>query len=226
MPSITAIEPIDNDRYAIYVDEVYCCSVRTRTFSAMGLSIGSEVTCEEIVEREKNHWKYAYGPEHWEREGLRIERVRGMVGWADDRVETIIEGFGADLPEFIDGHPETPGFPDLAVYLSGGGPLVARIEVSGTERLRGSGYWIRPDKVDYALTHPDEHVWITLHYQEPNERVICIRPTADSPRREINPQIRDSTERYVVFHDTDIEVVGHEEFRNWLRRRVDQMVEP
>ena len=222
MPAITAITPIDHDRLAIQIDGMYCCSVRRRTFSGMDLAVGSEITCADIQEREKNYWKYAY-EDLWEREGHRIERVIGMVAWADDRVETLIEGFGADSTEFIDTHPETSGFPDLGIYLNEGGTLVARIEVSGTHRMRGVGYWVRPDKIDYAQDHMDEHVWIALHCQEPRERVICIKPTTDSPRREIQRSIRGATERYLEFRDEDDEVVGHEEFRQWLIDRVNQM---
>ena len=198
MPAITAITPIDHDRFAIFIDDLHCCSVRRRTFAGMNLSVGSEITCADMSEREANYWKYAYA-HLWEREGHRIERVMGMVAWADDRVETLIEGFGADSTEFIDTHPETPGFPDLGVYISGGGPLVARLEVSGTEYMRGTGYWVRPDKIDHALEHPEESVGIALHYQEPEERVICIKPTTNSPRREIERQIRGATERYLEF---------------------------
>ena len=225
MPSITSITPIDNDRIAINIDGSYCCSVRSRTFVGMKLSVGSEISCNEIKEREKNYWKYAY-ENLWEREGYRIERVMRMVAWADGRVETLIEGFGADQPEFIDMHSDTPGFPDLAIYLNCGGPLVARIEVSGTEQLRGSGYWVRPDKIEYALNHPDDHVWIALHYQKPRERVVCIKPTEYKPDREVRPTIRGAIERYIEFLDEDAEVVDHLNFQEWLRSRVDQMLAP
>ena len=225
MPSITSITPIDDERLAIDIDGTHCCSVRKRTFAGMDLSIGSEISCEKLEEQEKNYWKYAYA-DLWETEGYRIERVIGMIEWADDRVETMIVGFGADQPEFIDSHSDTPGFPDLAVYLRGGGPLVARIEVSGTDKLReGSAYWVRPDKVKYAVDHPDEHVWIALHYQEPKQRVACIKPTNFKADREVRPTIRGAIERYIEFYDRDPEVVDHNGFKQWLNSRVDQLLE-
>ena len=225
MPSITSITSIDNERFSIDIDGTNCCSVRKRTFAGMNLCIGSEISCDELKEREKNYWKYAYA-DLWKREGHRTERVTGMVEWADDRVETMTVGFGADQPEFIDMHSDTPGFPDLAVYLEGGGPLVARIEVSGTDKLeKGSSYWVRPDKIKYAVDHPNEHVWIALHYQKPKERIVCIKPTNYRTDREVRPTIRGAIERYIEFYDRDPEVLNHWDFKQWLNSRVDQMLE-
>lgn len=101
MPAITAIVPISHDRFSIHIDGEFCCTVRRRTFSGMNLAEGSEISCDDLKERERNYWKYAY-ESLWEQEGHRIERVMGMVARADDRMKTLIEGFGADTTEFID----------------------------------------------------------------------------------------------------------------------------
>ena len=49
MPRITNIlHMTDRDRVWIYIDRDFCKSVRSRTFSGMGLEIGTEINCEQV----------------------------------------------------------------------------------------------------------------------------------------------------------------------------------
>lgn len=62
MPKITGIVPKPTrKRIWIYVDGQYCCSVRDRTFPALNLQIGQEISCQKIQDLENFHWKYSYG---------------------------------------------------------------------------------------------------------------------------------------------------------------------
>ena len=80
---------------------------------------------------------------------------------------------------------------------------------------------MRPDKLMYANAHPDENVWVILHYAKPRERVVCVQP---DPSRQYDPEdveIRGSIERYVKFAPGDPDVKTIYEFRQWLLTRVD-----
>ncbi len=133
-------------------------------------------------------------------------------------------GFGAGMLQFIPEHPDESGVPDSSVTLADAGRLVMRVEVSGTERLRGEGYWVRPDKLLYARRHPDEEVWVVLHYREPSERVVCVRPLLDRDYEAVEMQIQGAGENYVVFSDGDGELTDHVGFRLRLRQLVDVML--
>ena len=122
MPHITEIRyKPDKQRYWIFVDGEYCCSVRERTFGAMDLTVGMEITCDEVKDRENFHWKHSYGPDSWEREGVRLDRVAELIKNIDPRVEVRVVGFGAGDTELIRHHPEEAGSPDLEVVCRGNG---------------------------------------------------------------------------------------------------------
>ena len=211
----------DGERVFVAVDGRFCCSVRSRTFPAMGLEVGTRMTCDQVKFLENYFWKLRYGTESWEREAYRLERVMAMINWADPRVVVERVGFGAGMLHFIPEHPDESGVPDLAVTAPDVGRLVMRVEVSGTERLRGEGYWVRPDKLLYARHHLDEEVWIALHYREPSERVVCVRPQLERDYEVAEMDIHGAGENYVVFSDDDVEVTNHEGFRDRLRQLVD-----
>ena len=217
MPTITAIVPLPAiERVSVYIDGQFCCSVRDRTFRAMGLAVGSQATCEQVKYLENFHWKIQYGPESWIRESHRLDRAIAMVNWADGRVVVHKVGFGAGTVQFIPEHPGESGVPDLALVLPSTDVLIARIEVTGTETMRGHDYWVRPDKLMYANAHPDENVWVVLHYSKPRERVVCVQPDLSREYETEDVEIRGSIERYVKFTHRDPEVKTIYEFRQWL----------
>lgn len=220
MPRITGIEHRpERERFWIFVDGKYCCSIRARTFPAMGLQIGQEISCADIEELEKFHWKKAYGQAAWDKEKVRLDRIKSVIEAFDPRLLVRITGFGADSNEFIPSHPDEAGKPDLEVSVKGEDRLLALVEVTGTERFRGGNpptYWVRPDKLAYAENHPDQDVWIVLHYAEPTERIVAIKPDSAMKHAVKEIEIRGSIENYVVFSDGDAECVSLEVFAQHL----------
>ncbi|MEA0969649.1 hypothetical protein [Xanthomonas campestris] len=220
MSRITKIEHhSDRDRYWIYVDGEYCCSIRGRTFPAMGLHVGQDIDCAEIEALEKFHWKNAYGQAAWDKEKVRLDRIKAMIEDFDPRLSVQVTGFGATTNEFIAHHPKEPGKPDLEVIVKGGNRLLAAVEVTGTEHFRGGNprtYWVRPDKLAYAKNHSDQDVWIVLHYAEPEELIVAIKPDIAKKYLVKEITIREAIEHYVVFSDNDPERVALDVFAQYL----------
>ena len=220
MPRITEIRPA-GDRVYVYLDGVYAQSIRARTFAAMNLSVGQVISKDELEEMEKNHWKIVYGPASWEAEKTRLSRVSEMLTAHDDRISVSVTGFGADSVEMIDHHPAESGKPDLSVHLVGVADPITTIEVTGTDFRRGNDYWVRPDKLAYAQRHPDEDVWIVLHYSKPNELVVAIKPDPSKRYVAQRKTIRKSIELFVVFNPSDSEVHDFSVLVRHIRQKVD-----
>lgn len=217
MPKITDIIYKDaKERYWIYVDNQYCTSIRERTFPALNLNIGQDISCDEIKELENHHWKHAYGKDAWDKEKVRLNNVKDLIERLDNRVLVEIVGFGADTSDFISGHPDESGKPDLEVKRRDNDQVIFLIEVTGTESMRGTTYWVRPDKLKYVKNHPTEDVWLVLHYLNPIEKFVFIKPNPQRDYKVSRKEIRGSTELYVEFSDSDSEVVSTNEFKNKL----------
>jgi len=222
VPKITAIEDAGRgDRKRIFVDGAFCVQVRNRTFSAMKLWIGQEISCAELRDLEAHFWKHSYGTASWEKEKTRLNRVLDLLRWADERAEAFITGYGADSTEFIQGHPDEAGKPDIEVKLKGQDISVLMIEVTGTEHRRGSDYWVRPDKLSYAQAHLEMDVWLILHYALPREKFVIIKPKADFSYEARNFNIRGAVEHYVVFNDQSEEIVSLNDFKIYLTHKLD-----
>lgn len=224
MPRITKIEHKDTkNRFYIFVDGFYCCSIRERTFSGMKLTVGQEITCEEIKELEKHHWKYTYGQAAWDKEKVRLNRVKQIIENINPNIKAKITGFGADSNNFIPGHPKESGKPDIEVVLDSA-PLhnLLMIEVTGTENMRPgtTTYWVRPDKLNYVKRHPEEDVWIILHYAQPTEKLVFIKPNCEKEYITVTHQIRGSFEYYVEFSDQCPEVFPQEYFETYLLHKI------
>lgn len=223
MPEITNIKyNADSERYWIYVDDRYCASIRSRTFPALNLNIGQIISCEEIKELENHHWKHAYGQSAWDKEKIRLTKVKELIESFDGRVLVDVVGFGADTNEFIAGHPAESGKPDLEVKLRGDGRVILFVEVTGTESMRGTTYWVRPDKLKYSNNHPAEDVWLVLHFMRPDEKFVFIKPNPNRQYKVSEMNIRGSIELYVEFSDSDQEVVSMECFKNHLAMKVNR----
>lgn len=224
MPKITNIVfKKDRGRYWVYVDGDYCTSIRDRTFPALNLSIGDDISCEKIKELENHHWKHAYGESSWEKEKVRLEKVKTLIENLDSRIAVGIVGFGAQSNKFIAGHPDESGKPDLEVRTKNGLVLVLLVEVTGTESMRGNTYWVRPDKLKYAQSHPDQDVWLILHYQNPIEKFVFIKPNLQKNYSVSEIMIRNSKELYIEFIDSDSEVVSQQIFRDHLSAKVNSI---
>jgi len=222
MPNITEVKNADDkDRVYVWVDGSYCCSIRTRTWKAIELSVGSEISCEELQERESFFWKNAYGQKAWEEEKKRLERVKGWIKTYLPSVQVKTLGFGAESTEFIAEHPGEKGDPDLS--LAFGGREVIALEVSGTGTQRGQDFWVRPDKLKYAQNHPERDVWIVLHYRKPKERFVWIKPDLSKNYEDKERVIRGVSERYVIFDNNSEEVKSSAEFSNYVAQKVKSL---
>lgn len=231
MPKITKVQPLPakppqfpEAKVLVYIDGNKCTPVRERTWRAMGLDVGSEISCDELRERESFHWKRQYRDSGgWEQEKGRLQKVKTFIENLDKRVVANIVGFGADSTEFIAQHPDEPGRPDLEVCLKRDGHVVLLVEVSGTKKMRGAAYWVRPDKLAYADNHAGDDVWVILHYAEPSEKFVIVRPLKGSSRHVMEKPIGGSIERYVEFYEGDPALVPAESFQAHLGTRVDRI---
>jgi len=216
MPKITKISNQVNskDRVNVFINGVFCAGIRKRTFQAMNLEVGSDITCEDLKEKENFFWKQAYAEDAWKKEKVRIDRIKEIIEGIDDRLLVKIVGFGADSNELIKEHPEEKGVPDLNIVLKEDpANILMKVEVTGTERLRGIGYWVRPDKIEYAENHSDENVWTVLHYSDPTELIKFIKhiPGKKYKRHEID--IRGAGEIMCIFNNEDEEVIDLDLFK-------------
>jgi hypothetical protein len=213
MPTITKIDyRPEKERYWIFVDGSYCTSIRKRTFPALNLEVGTKVSCEEIKELENFHFKNQY-KNSWANEKIRLEKVQLLIASLDPLLDPVITGFGANTTEYIAAHPEEAGKPDIEVINKKNKKVLIYVEVSGTERMREGDYWVRPDKLAYAQNHGHDDVWIILHYLEPQEKFVFIKPNPTKNYIYKNVLIRQTTEHYVFFNDTMDECKTVEEFR-------------
>jgi hypothetical protein len=209
------------DRVAIYIEEDYCTSIRKRTWQAMKLSIGSNISCKNLKDQENFFWKKMYGKDSWEREKIRISRV---ILWFKKYIpesEISVIGFGAEHTDEILSHPSESGKPDLLITDKDTKIEILMLEVTGTETMRGEGYWIRPDKLEYAQKHIDKDVWIALHYKNPKEKIIWIKPEKDTLSKKIEDiNIRGAIEKYIVFRDSDKEIKTSHEFKEYISKKL------
>ena len=97
------------------------------------------------------------------------------------------------------------------------------VEVSGTESKRGDDYWVRPDKLEYASSHPEQDVWIVLHYSQPEETVVYIKPDPQRQYPVTEVKIRGAIERFVFFSDGATEVVDAGVFASHVLKKIEQV---
>ena len=226
MSRITDIRYIENsERYWVYVDGDYCTSIRARTFPALNLHVGREITCQEVIDLESFHWKHKYGQESWKKEKLRINRVKELIEGRFPRLEAVVIGFGADSDEFLSEHPDSAGVPDLAIRGRDTGKQYCLLEVTGTDSMRGAKYWVRPDKLRYAIDHPQEDVWICLHYGQPDEKFVFLKPDPAAAYQPSEIKIRDSVELFVEFHSDAGEVHSATSFFSHLLSKRETLLE-
>ena len=224
MPRITKILPKpEKERVWIFVDYEYCTSVRERTFSGLGLFVGQTISCEQIKELESHHWKHTYGQAAWDKEKVRLEKVRNLILSIDDRISVDITGFGANTNEFIAGHPDEAGKPDLEIRMAHNGATILWLEVTGTEFMRGETYWVRPDKLEYAKNHPELDVWLALHFASP-EKFVFIKPNPNTNYAPVLEKIRQSGEWMVHFDDNHADVIPVQDFVQHLKNKINASI--
>jgi len=205
------------EKVLVFIDGQSCIPIRARTWQAMNLNVGDSITCAELIEREKYHWKIEYQKAGgWDREKVRIEAVKAYLEKIDPLIEAVVTGFGANTTEFIAAHPDEKGRPDIEVTHRYSRTVLLFVEVSGTEQMRGSSYWIRPDKVAYVMNHPKDDIWIVLHYARPQERLVFFKPVPGVHYPTVQVDIRGSGERMHEIDDGSPGVVPEAIFRKHL----------
>jgi hypothetical protein len=215
MATITDISfKSETERFSIYIDNKWCCSIRQRTFIGMHLSIGQKITCQEVKDMESFHFKNKY-QNSWENEKVRIDKVSELINTFSNQFRLDNTGFGTDSNEIIKSHPDEPGAPDVSV-INNNGQVVMYLEVTGTEQMRGRDYWIRPDKIQYCQNHFEKNIWIVLHYSLPQEKFVFLKPELNKVYKHTVKNISGTDEYYVLFNDSDSEVKPMEEFRRHL----------
>lgn len=225
MPKITRItrQQANPDRLSIYIDGAFCTGVRERTFQAMGLREGDEISCAELKEKENFFWKQSY-QDKWKNEKVRIEKVAELIKGIDANALVKIVGFGADTVVLIKEHPDEKGKPDIDVMHKMKPEItLLKVEVTGTERMRGDDFWVRPDKLEYAENHPDEDVWIILHFSEPQVIFVFIQPVKGKKYERHSINIRGAGEIFCIFNNGDEEVKSLEFFANHLKAKLDEV---
>lgn len=223
---ITDIIFIDNqnpmeDRHQIVINGLNCTKIRARTMPAMKIKVGTKISCSELKDFETYVWKRLYGPASWEKEKVRINKVKSLIEEISDNLEITIVGFGADSVEELSFHPTEAGSPDLSIINKGNSSgTEVMVEVTGTERMKDSElneYWVRPDKLEYIKQHPDKCIWIVLHYAEPKEKFVFIKPNIDGDYDGEFEIIRGANEKYVKFTDQSKEVKSFHDFSEDLQ---------
>ena len=222
MHKITKIEPASNqERIKVYINNTFCTSVRKRTWRAMNLKVGDEISCSDLIQQEKFFWKFAYGQDSWKKEKIRISRVMQWFNKYIPNVEVINVGFGTDRTDAILLHPDESGSPDLLIRDPKTNKEIMLLEVSGTPYMRGTSYWVRPDKIQYIKNNPDKDVWIVLHYEKPIEKLVWIKPKADTIHKKVqNINVREAIEKYVIFTERDSEVKTSQEFKDYVQTKL------
>ena len=183
--------------------------VHLNVLNTRNLEIGMDVEIDELLHFNEHKWRNAYNNGSWEKEKVRIEKVKNYILSKRNDLTIHIVGFGADSNEIIYQHTAEQGSPDLEIRKKS--QPVAKIEVSGSDIMRGDDYWIRPDKIDYIQHHYNENIWIILCYQQP-EQLVFIKVHASKKYVSVEKEIRGNVERFVIFKKTDSEVVDEKAF--------------
>lgn len=220
MSIITKIEfKTDRKKYWIFIDNKYCTSIRERTFKAMNLHVNQKISCECVKDLENFHWKKLYGTDSWEKEKIRINKVKELLTNISNYISVNVIGFGADSNELIKEHPKESGMPDLEIIDNRTKEILMYIEVTGTEKMQGNTYWVRPDKLKYAQNNKEKDVWIILYYNEKNT-FVYIKPNLNKTYTPSTKNLKGSDEYYVEFIDNDDEVKKQKYFEIYLRNKI------
>ena len=212
----------NKDRVYIYIDNQWCCSVRERTFPSLKVEVGTQIDCQTLKARENFAFKNAYAGS-WEKEKERLEYVEKWLSkYIKYELEIIQSGFGASSTEYIEEHPEEKGEPDLTVKVSGLNDPILFLEVSGTDFMRGTDYWLRKDKVEYIQNHPEKDIWVALVYLK-DKKIIWLK--IDSKKYQVMEKIINGiTEYYVVFEDGDFEIKSSSEFKSYIEQKFEKNI--
>jgi len=127
----------------------------------------------------------------------------------------IKEGFmGKSTQEVLTGNPEKHerGEPDASIYHKE--KHLFNVEVTGSfVSIKNSELWIRPDKVMWAIQHPNPQTWAFFVYRDKILR-FCVNEAIDFPIEEREPN--GVKEKYHIIPQLDAFEFKH--LQRWKER--------
>jgi hypothetical protein len=75
-------------------------------------------------------------------------------------------------------------------------------------------------KIDYIQKHSEKDIWIILHYTAPIEKFVFIKADLKKSYKTSSEVIKQATEYYIEFHQSDTEVKSLEEFSLYLKNKI------
>ena len=227
MPLITKVlqkQGKNRDRFYVYIDDQFCISIRARTWIGMDLAEGSKISCEEIKILEQNFWKKLYGAQSWKREKVRINRVINWFTKYIPQVEVILVGLGVDRNDYLENiYSAEHGAPDLSIRLHNSEIEVIALEVSGTEKRHGGGYWIRKDKIDHIQSHRKRDIWVVLHYQLPKEEFVWLKIIPDKSYNTKVINLKGADEYYITLTNDAEEIKTSSYFKDYILAKLNKV---
>ena len=161
---------------------------------------------------------------HGKKEKIRISKVIKWFHKYIPEVEIISVGLGADTNDYLhDVHSANKGAPDLSLRIPNTDTEIISLEVSGTEKMKGQGYWIRKDKVDYIKDNRHKDVWIVLHYQVPKEQYVWVKIDSNKSYKTVNINIKGVIEYFIVLHKNSNDIISSSDFKNYILDKVKQL---
>jgi len=235
MGKITKIKNLrvsqEEERLLIYIDNKPCLRIRKRIAEALRLKEGQDWDCDKLKEEEKFFWKKIYS---WEKEKERIDYVIKLLYEWKLPIIICIVGFGANTEDIILDHPKEKGKPDLKIISKINGKTLLFLEVTGTEKPRGEGLWVRWDKILYAKNNPCNEYFIAIVLGEGKDRrIFFVKPDIRKiyKREEVYITKKHKEtgryvtvkEYYVIFNKNDKEVMEKEDFKRYLIEKLNSM---
>ena len=156
------------------------------------------------------YWKKLYEGK-WEAGSRRVKTVGELIQSYGYEVDT--HGFMADSDIYSKDSPVEKGIPDLEVTKNK--KRICLLEVTGTEKMSGSGIWVRPDKFEYAANHTEDDCWLG-HIEESSGLIRFLKLEKPDQYETIYPTIRGTRETYKTIPEDSPNLIEPEKFKEYL----------
>ena len=178
---------------------------------------------------DENFWKKKYGPLSWKAGSTKEEKVKDIIE-EECKCTCELTGLGAGKTDFLEGSAKSQGYEkgesDIRVNDTNIG-----VEVTGPNVDyvgKAAGLWVRPDKIQYAINHPEKDSWV-VHVLKKNFYMRAIHFDASfvndyqNQKFEIvRPQIKGSVETYVEIPANSEHVLNVENLFDTINRVLKQ----